>query len=663
MSDELTTPQYATIEAHQALDTAYNQAITRILAPPPVQTVTEWANSERWLSEEGAAEPGKYSSDRAPYQAKVMDVIGDPRWRKVVLMFGSQLGKSTIIQNALGYSITRKPGPILIVLPTIGFATSWSKNTLASMIRDTPSLQHLIPKSRSSTNTVLQKLFLGGFLLIVGANAPTNLAGWSIRDLFLDEVDRFPQSAGTEGDPIELAIQRTVTFQQTRKVVIASTPGLEETSRIEPAYKESAQHKYLVPCPHCDVMQELLFRTTDELGQVFYHITTDKDVNDQWDYATTRYVCKHCGCLIEEADKPEMLERGEWTLQNPTYNGESIGFHLNALYSFKQTWADIAREFHQATESKNRERLKKFVNCVLAESWSDRGEKVEAHKLMDRLEPYEAEVPAGVGMLSAGVDVQSDRIEVWVHGWGKDLECWIIHKEVLLGNPNDDTVWQLLGPALTRTYKTVAGTLMRVQIAAIDHGYCSHKVEAFARAFKGCWLRVVKGEDGADKPIITRPSKAKMGVFKPYIVGIHKCKDELYDRWKMGIPEGGGPVSGPRSIHLPQDVTEADLEQLTAEDRRLRYTKSGRPIVEWWKPKHKANEALDCWIYSYAAIKSLGVGWEQKIGQMALKPVSAIASSEPSEQPPQVPVQSFNPNRQQMPFSVFRSGRVSVFGR
>lgn len=288
------------------------------LAPPPDLAIDEWADQFRVLSRESSAEAGKWSTDRAPYQRGMMRAISDPATETVVFMTGAQIGKTEIINNAIGYYISQDPSPILVVQPTLDMSKMWSNDRLAPMLRDTPALKNAVkdPRSRDSGNTLLQKSFVGGYIAMVGANSPAGLASRPVRCVFFDEVDRFPHSAGTEGDPIDLGKKRTATFTYNRKIVMVSTPTNKGASRIEAAYEESDQRQYFVPCHDCGHKQVLKWA----------QVRWEKDQPD-----TAAYICEDCGSVWDDAVRYRAVRAGEWIAQNPT--NKTAGFHLSGLYS------------------------------------------------------------------------------------------------------------------------------------------------------------------------------------------------------------------------------------------------------------------------------------------------------------------------------------------
>ncbi len=308
--------------------------------------VSAWAEKYRYLSTESAAAPGRWSSARAPYQREIMDTFNDKKIDTIVLMCSAQVGKTEILNNIIGYLIDREACPILVLQPTLEMAQSWSKDRLAPMLRDTPRLSKKVrdPRSRDSGNTLLHKQFSGGHVSIVGANSPASLASRPIRVVLCDEVDKYPPSAGSEGDPIHLAKKRSTTFRN-RKLLLTSTPTIEGLSRIEAAWQHSDQRHYLVPCPHCQHFQILVWSRLRWL----------KETPEQ-----AAYECSHCKRKIAHEDKPKMLSQGRWQAHSKHKNSRTAGFHINELYSPWVTWAQMASSFIEA--KKLPETYKTWIN-------------------------------------------------------------------------------------------------------------------------------------------------------------------------------------------------------------------------------------------------------------------------------------------------------------
>jgi phage terminase large subunit GpA-like protein len=420
--------------------------------------------------------------------------------------------------------------------------------------------------------------------------------------LLFDEVDGYPPSAGPEGDPISLAINRTKTFRN-RKVLMGSTPTVRGASRIEAAFLESDQRYYFVPCPHCDHFQRLVWAQM------------------KWDDGqpeTAHYVCESCGALMSDADKPQMLRRGEW---RSTSKSDVVGFHISELYSPWSSWPEMAKAFLVA--KKFPETLKTYVNCAFGETWEEDGSTVEPGSLLERREPYGPEqIPAGVALLTVGADVQNDRVELQLVGWGADEECWPIEQHVIRGDPDSSALWQEVDQYLLRQYTTEDGRRLLVDAAAVDSGGLStQSVYNFVVSRKRRRVWAVKGMAGAGRLAWPKKaSKTPKSRAMVYILGVDTIKSTLYGRLsKVTEP-------GPGYIHLPVSADEEFCKQLTSEKASTKYIR-GRPTIVW-KPRSEgiAQEAQDCWVYAYAAM--LGRGGQKLLG-VRREPVAVVAAVEP----------------------------------
>lgn len=583
-------------------------ALVRGLRPDPPLSVSAWADAHRVLDPSTSAEPGPWRTSRTPYLREPMDALGaDDPCQVVVIKAGSQVGKSEAGLNWLGWIAANSPGPTLMVQPTVEDGENFSKTRVAPMIEASPSLRERIATSarRDSGNTVMHKDFAGGFLKIVGANAPSKLASTPIRRLFLDEVDRFPADAGGEGDPVQLAYQRTSTFSN-RKILLTSTPTTEGVSRIEAAWLESDQRQYLVACPHCDERQRLQWTPTpDHPGGLVWTRGMPE---------TAAYQCAACGVLIDESAKPAMLAGGIWTPTAPS-DGRTRGYMLSSLYSPLGwvSWADLVREWEAATGDP--ERLKVFVNSRLAEVWKlGESSSIETGTLRARSERYTAPVPAGVQILTAGVDVQDDRIEVEVVGWGAGEESWSIAWLVLPGDPSGAQVWADLDAALRKPWPTSTGEALAIAAACIDTGgHNTMAVYAFCRGKEGRRIWPVKGRGGAVPAWPRRPTRSNRGRVALYIVGVDAVKEQVYGRLRIS-------AQGPGYMHFPDRYPRAYYEQLTAE--RMQTTRwRGRVKRTWILPPGKRNEVLDCRVYATAALHGLSA-LGLRLARMVVQPAT-----------------------------------------
>jgi len=595
----------------------------RTWKPPPKLTVSEWADRYRQLSGEASAEPGRWLTSRAEYQRGIMDAVSDPHIETVVVMSSAQVGKTEVINNIVGYHIHQDPAPMLVLQPTVEMAQTWSKDRLAPMLRDSAALRGKVHVSnrRDSQNTLLSKRFAGGHITMTGSNAPAGLASRPIRVVLCDEVDRYPPSAGTEGDPVSLARKRATTFWN-RKVILTSTPTLSGVSRIEAEFELSDKRYFMVPCPHCGHSQRLLWGNVKWL----------KDEEGKGLPDTAAYHCGECATVWSEADRLAAIRGGEWVATDP--GGQIAGFHLSELYSPWSSIPDIARAFLAA--QKNTESLKTWVNTALGEPWEDRGEQVDQTSLYSRREQYTADVPDGALILTAGIDVQRDRIELEVVGWGEGEESWNVDYRVIFGDTARDEPWQDLEYALQNTYQHETNTAMQITAAVIDSGDQTTRVYDFVRQSKHHRLYAGKGVSGAGRPVakVSHSATGKTARGIPlYQVGIDDAKAVIYARLKMA-------EQGPGFCHFPLDRDEEYFAQMTSEKLITKYRK-GHPYKEWHKTRAR-NEALDCRVYAFAALKILNPVWGA-----VLRSIERKANPEPKPEP-QLPksTQRRRPQRQ-----------------
>lgn len=593
-------------------------------APPPTLTISQWADSYRYLSSESSAEPGKWHTDRAPYQREMMDAICDPRAEMVVIMSSAQIGKTEIINNVIGFHIQLDPAPILLLQPTLEMAEAWSKDRFAPMLRDTQSMHGLVkdPRSRDSGNTLLHKRFPGGHITMAGANSPASLASRPIRLVLCDEVDRYPVSAGTEGDPVSLAKKRTTTFWN-RKVLLTSTPTIKGASRIESAFEHSDQRRFYVPCPHCGEKQTLKWQ------QVKWQQDEEKEGDERHKPETAAYVCEHNGCIIEDAEKLGMLKRGEWIAEAP-FQG-IIGFHINELYSPWVSFAQMVAEFLKA--KKLPETLKTWVNTSLGEPWEEAGEIVEADSLMARKESWGNEAPEPVVLVTAGVDVQGDRLEVEVKGWGVGEECWSLDYRIFYGDPAQPMVWQELDSYLQQPIKSKTGLYLSIACTCVDSGgHHTQMVYDFCGKRATRAVFAIKGINQPARPLVGRPSRNNRYKIRLYPIGVDTAKEVIYGRLRITEPGHG-------YFHFPVERDREYFLQLTAEKQVTRFTK-GVARREWLKIRAR-NEVLDCTVYALAALKLLSPNLEQLAEEMLFRPRPVPETGE--EKPPHEPYRPKQP--------------------
>lgn len=594
------------------------RAVRARLVLPPRITGSEWADRYRVLSAEGSAQPGPWRTDRVPYLREILDAACDRETTDGTIVKCSQSAGSEVLLNAAGFFMDQEPSPILIIQPNVKpMAEAFSKDRVAPMIRDSERLRGKVkdPRARDSGNTVLHKAFPGGQLTIAGANSPAGLASRPVRVVLADELDRWGKSAGTEGDPLSLAKKRQVTFRHRKKCFKVSSPGNEGESRIAGEWKLSDQRHFYVPCPHCAHEQPLEWRDTQGkpdivAGKGEYRLLWEKtgegdDVVHRPE--TAAYVCRSCAALIPETYKPWMLANGHWVKHNPA--STRAGWHIPGLVSPWVRWSEIAAEF--LSKKDDQELLKTFFNTTLGLLFTGIAEDVSVDGLAARRERFEAEVPFPVALLTAGVDVQADRLEVEVRGWGAKEESWLIRLERLLGDPDLPAVWESLEAILVREWVHAAGATLTIRAAMIDSGYKQDEVFQFVKPRQGRRVFASKGVDDAKSPL-SRASRANRDGVKVFTINPNVFKDVLFPRLKR-------QHVGPGYMHFGTDeqtgVDDAFFLQYGAEKRFVTFA-NNQPRVRY-KAIRKRNEAIDLYVLNIAALRSLGMSTTQRLAQLA----------------------------------------------
>lgn len=606
--------------------------------PDPDLTVSQWADAHRWLSSRASAEPGRYRTARTPYLREIMDALspGHPAQR-VTFMKAAQVGATEAGNNWIGFVIHHAPGPMLAVLPTVEMAKRSSRGRIDPLIADSAALKERVQpaRSRDAGNSMLSKEFPGGILVLTGANSATGLRSMPARYIFLDEVDAYPASADEEGDPVTLAEARTTTFAHRRKVFMVSTPTIRGLSRIEREFEASDQRRYFVPCPHCGHMQWLQFE----------RLRWEKDQPE-----TAMYHCAGCEAPIAEHHKTAMLEGGEWRATAVSADPRAIGFHLSALYSpiGWKSWAQIARDWLAAQGSD--EMLRAARNTLLGETWVESGEAPDWQRLADRREVFAAQIPAGGLFLTAGADVQKDRIEVDVWAWGRSGTSWLVDHIVIPGGPDDPGCWEALTKLLSRTWVHEHGAVMTLAKLAIDTGYESAAVYAWARQQGTAQVAPVKGMEGFNRATpVSGPTfvdatvngrKLKRGA-RLWTVATATFKAETYRHLRLERPSDEdrtlGVPDAPGTVHLPDWADSEWLKQLVAEQLVTIRNKRGYARQEWQKMRER-NEALDTRVYARAAAWILGADrfdermWRQLETQAGVETADvAVSETEPDK--------------------------------
>lgn len=576
------------------------------LKPLPKTSVSQWADNYRMLSSGISAEPGKWKTSRAPYQKDIMNAFTEPGIHRVVVKSSSQIGKSDMMNNVIGRFAHLDPCAIMMIQPTIDMAQDYSKTRIAPMIRDTKVLNNLFydVKSRDANNTILSKVFPGGRLIMCGANSPAGLASRPIRILLADEVDRFPDSAGTEGDPVDLAAKRMTTFWNSC-MGLFSTPTNEGSSRIDEEYLAGTQEEWQHKCPNCGEYH--LLRHID-MTVDYKEIKTPSGkktviVND------VKWRCPHCGFSFSEKEMKQTPQKYISRNADALKNGIR-SFFVNGFTSPWMTWSRIMREWLEAKGDPEREKV--IMNTVFGESYKQKGAFEDEQIFLRRRESYGAELPNGVLLLTAAIDTQDNRLEYEVVGWGKEEECWGIRKGIVLGAPNQARTWKEIDNILDKTYHFADGKGLKVVRTFIDSGghYTSDVYNYCQKNFHKQRF-AIKGRGGPGIPLIYKIAKANNAKAPLILLGVDDGKQQIMDRLSIDSP-------GPLYFHFPQDEGIKELSNRGYDDLYFKgiisehkkvYKRNGVLREVWETTKNVRNEPLDLRNYNLACMKSLKPDW------------------------------------------------------
>lgn len=609
------------------------KAISRGLAgmqPPENLTVTEWAECKRYLSTEASAEPGLWRTSRTPYLQAIMDAFTDPKVHHIVFVAAAQVGKTEVLNNIIGYIIDENPGSILFVHPTTIDAREFSKLRIAPMIRDSPAVRRRIsaPKSRDSGNTLLQKSYPGGILTLCGSNEAHALCSKPTRYVLGDERDRWAISAGTEGDPWELAMARQTTFYNAKAVEV-STPTIRGSSNIAKSFAKGTMERWKSQCPHCGEYHEIQWKNIryDAEETVVNHERTYTVSNIMW-------ICPGCACVSDERTMKKQPAR--WEADNPAAYANGVrSFWLNAFVSPWASWESICLKYQNALGDTGK--MQVVYNTCFGQLWEDRGDTQDPDTLLGRREVYEAELQEGVLVLTAGVDTQDDRMEYEIVGHGHFGETWGIEKGIIMGRPDDPATWDSLDMMVfDRVLRFKDGLGLKVSMSFVDEGgHFTEWVRQFCRNRAGKKVFCIKGFPGADRPFTSPPKKQKiiinnryLGTVWQYQLGVDSGKQIIMDNLKVQAP-------GPKYCHFPlrDDYGAMYFNGLLSEH----LVPEGKIRQRWVWEKiqgHERNEPLDCRNYALAAFKVLPVDLDaidRRLQRARGKAISSEAQPRPQQ--------------------------------
>jgi phage terminase large subunit GpA-like protein len=562
------------------------------LRPPPRLKLSEWIERSIALPDGVSATPGPMRL--WPYQREIADAIGDPAVERVTLVKPVRQGYTTLLSAAVGAFVANDPSPILVLQPTESDARDFVVSEIEPIFAASPVLAGTLQDEVSDTdrNTLLHRRFAGGSLKVVAAKAPRNLRRHTARVLFVDEADGMETTP--EGDPILLAERRTLSFPD-RKVVVGSTPTFEDTSTVLRLYAASDMRIFEVPCPECGGFTEILWQ----------HIEWREGRPE-----TAAFRCPHCAALVEERHKPGMVAAGRWRATAPEVKGHA-GFRLNALVSLlaNASWPKLAAEFLGARHRP--ELLQAFCNTLLAEGWREAGDEVDEVAIADRPEPFGLDrIPGEVLALTAGVDVQRDRLEATVIGWTADDTMLVLGHQVLFGDPLGSDLWHDLDELLTTRWRHPLGGKIGIDAAVVDagDGATMDSVVRFCTPRAGRRIMAGKGVAGARQALATG-GKTRHG--RLWLVGVDGLKSQLFAR-----------LQGTGRIRFSSSLEPEFYVQLASERRVVRYSR-GRPTARWERIPGRDAEALDSTVYAMAAKSAVTINPESRLAALRGAPAAS----------------------------------------
>jgi phage terminase large subunit GpA-like protein len=595
------------------------------LVPPPDMKPSEWAEANIVISV-GNARPGPIRFDNAPPQRGMIDVIKEQGIRRVSYMLPAQFGKTTIQQCIIGYFVAHEPKSQIFVQPTQGDVQTFQETKLRPMLEANKAISSKMAKQRGREGVNNSRIisYIGGWLMFSWAGSPKTLRGRSAPITHADEIDGMEKTA--EGDPGELLAQRAASFGDEALRTESSTPTIKEISRIEKGFEEGDQRRYYVPCPHCDHPQHLKWENVTWQGRKSTCIDdAEEDLHNEHLPETAAYVCEACGVLWNDGERIAAIRtavaKGFGWIASKPFRGHA-SFHATEMASVFRHMRHIVQSYLDKLVLGD---LQSFINVSLALTYEEKGEKADPTGLMARAEEYRAEVPAGGLYLTAGIDMQMDRLEVEVVAWGIGEESWSVGYWVLWGDPLAGDVWTDLDDLLASTFQHESGAVLPISAALLDTGGTQGYTQAayeYGKGKTGRRLFLGKGVGGWGRPIVEKPQRKQSGKnarkVDLFLVGVDEAKLIVMRRLTQEAKTGG-------YCHFPSDRDSEWYKQLTAEKLVTRYVK-GQPIREWHKPDKARNEAFDCRVYALAALKIMQPSFKRLAERYAMDEESAETS-------------------------------------
>lgn len=579
------------------------------LVPPPDMLPSVWAEANIHIPL-GNAIPGPISFENAPMQRGILDAIKEPGLRRMDLMLGAQLGKTTVLQCLTGYFIGHEPRSQIMAQPSEGDMMTFQETKLKPMLEANPAISNRMAKARGrqGVNNSRMISYIGGFLMFSWAGSPKTARGRSAPVTQADEVDGYDATA--EGDFLELLAQRSATFGDQRLDVRSSTPVELATSRIYKGWLAGDQRRYYVRCPDCDELQFFRWENVHWIGRKSTSIEDcETDRGQEHEPHTARYSCSGCGSLWTDGQRVAAIRNAArlgagWIAGKP-FKGHA-SFHAPEMASTFRRLGDIVQSY---LDKLSMDDLQSFVNVSLGWPY-ETGDKVDPEGLVARRREYGAQVPLGGLFITAGIDQQQDRLEVEIVAWGFGEQSWSVDYRVLWGDPLGSEVWKDLEDVLAERFAHESGAELPISAACLDTGGSAGMTQAayeWLRGKTGRRIFGIKGIAGWGRPIVEKPQRKQSGKTTRkvdlFLVGTDEAKLVVQKRLAVVKP-------GPGHCHFPADRDPEWFKQLTAERLVVRYVK-GQPVREWHKPDRARNEALDCRVYALAALKIINPSFKR----------------------------------------------------
>lgn len=579
------------------------RAALAMFEPPPNVAPSEWAEKNIRLPQDNAV-PGPYRIANAPYQREPMDMLIHPGCYRITLKWGAQTGKTLTALCVQGYCI-EFPRSQMMMQPSQGDAQTWLETKFNPLVESSPSVKRRVAKARGreGVNNQKMKSYPGGYLMMAWAGSPKTMRGRSAPLITCDEVDGYQRTK--EGHPAGILWQRSATYGDRRFQIIISTPTIKGASYVDDSFEDGDQRHFHVACPHCAAHQVMRWENVSWIGRKSVNVEDAEEdlTHDEHEPRTAVYVCEVNGCTWTDGERVAAIRSAEavgagWKAKKP-FRGHA-SYHIWEAYSTLRKLSDIVQDYLDKLKTDD---LQTFVNVSLAESFEEKGSKADPHALEQRAEDFPAQVPMGGVYLTAGIDMQTDRLEVEVVAWGEGEESWSVDYRVLWGDPLAGEVWEDLDALLAESYLHESGAKLPISAACLDtggtNGYTQCAYE-YLRGKSGRRLFGIKGLPGWGRPIVEKMLRKQSGKNARKVdlfgVGVDEAKLVVMRRLAVEKP-------GPGYCHVPKrDGLTEWCKGITSEKLLLRYVK-GHPVREWHKPDKARNEPLDCRAYALAALK------------------------------------------------------------